>query len=601
MNDQGTRRAVSSLLQVLREQADQLETDVRLHDTGLVRRISDSVSALQPRPRAQADMSSLLEALRGETEEVTHQVRFHDVGTVQHIGHGVVTLSGLPRARTDELVTFPTGVQGLILNLNHDRVDVILLGSEEGIQGGDLVTATGERLRVPVGQKLLGRVLNPLGTPLDGRGPVDASEFHYLEQEAPGIIERAPVDEPLHTGLKIVDALIPIGRGQRELIVGDRQTGKTTLAVDAILNQRDSGVLCVYVAIGQKKSTTLASIETLREAGALAYTIVVVSSPDDPPALRYLAPYAGCTMAEFLMHRGRDVLIVYDDLSRHADSYRELSLLLRRPPGREAYPGDIFYLHARLLERACKLSSLTSSSSPPPEEKTEERTPPSVVGEAVETSIASGEKKPSAQPAGGTGGGSLTAVPIVEMQRGNLAAYIPTNLISITDGQIVLDADLFNQGVKPAVNVGKSVSRVGGAAQTAAMRTVVGKLRLELSQFEEVARFARFGTEVDEATQHQIQRGERLRAVLTQPAHRPLPLAGQVTVLLAATEGYLDDVPIKDVPAFERDLLAHLETTRPEISQQVNREGELTAEARELLGETIADCRAAWEHGGAAG
>ena len=601
MNDQGTRRAVSSLLQVLREQADQLETDVRLHDTGLVRRISDSVSALQPRPRAQPDMSSMLEALRGQTEEITHKVRFHDVGTVQHIGHGVATLSGLPRARTDELVTFPTGVQGLILNLNHDRVDVILLGSEEGIQGGDLVTATGERLRVPVGQKLLGRVLNPLGTLLDGRGPVDASEFHYLEQDAPGIIERAPVDEPLHTGLKIVDALIPIGRGQRELIVGDRQTGKTTLAVDAILNQRDSGVLCVYVAIGQKKSTTLASIETLREAGALAYTIVVVSSPDDPPALRYLAPYAGCTMAEFLMHRGRDVLIVYDDLSRHADSYRELSLLLRRPPGREAYPGDIFYLHARLLERACKLASSASSSSPLPEEKTEERTPPSVRGEAVETSTASGEKKPSAQPAGGTGGGSLTAVPIVEMQRGNLAAYIPTNLISITDGQIVLDADLFNQGVKPAVNVGKSVSRVGGAAQTAAMRTVVGKLRLELSQFEEVARFARFGTEVDEATQHQIQRGERLRAVLTQPAHRPLPLAGQVTVLLAATEGYLDDIPIKDVPAFERNLLALLETARPEISQQVSREGALTAEARELLGETIADCGAAWENGGAAG
>jgi F-type H+-transporting ATPase subunit alpha len=420
-------------------------------------------------------VASLLQALREQADQQVSQVRFHDVGTVQHIGDGVATLSGLPRARTDELLAFPTGVRGLILNLDRDCIDVILLGPDEGIQGGDLVTATGERLRVPVGHKLLGRVVNPLGEPLDGRGPIDATEFRYLEREAPSIVERAPVDTPLHTGLKIVDALVPIGRGQRELIVGDRQTGKTALAMDAILNQRDSGVLCVYVAVGQKKSSTLAVIETLRSGDALPYTTVVTSSPDDPPALRYLAPYSGCTMAEFLMHGGRDVLIVYDDLSKHANAYRELSLLLRRPPGREAYPGDIFYLHARLLERACKLSDAA-------------------------------------------GGGSLTALPIVEMQRGNIAAYIPTNLISINDGQIVLDVDLFNRGVKPAVNVGLSVSRVGGAAQTAAMRDVAGRLRLELAQFEEVARFARFGAEVDEATQRQIRRGERLRAVLRQPA-----------------------------------------------------------------------------------
>jgi F-type H+-transporting ATPase subunit alpha len=439
---------------------------VDFQEAELVQRISRSAAAAPGLRPAQPDVRSLLQALRGQADQLAGRVRFHDVGTVQQVGEGVAALSGLPNAGTDELVTFPTGVQGLILNLDRVRMDVILLGYDEGIQGGDLVTATGERLRVPVGHQLLGRVVNPLGKPLDGRGPIETAESHYLERDAPGIIERAPVDEPLHTGLKIVDALVPIGRGQRELIVGDRQTGKTTLAVDAILNQREDDVQCVYVTIGQKKSTTLAIIETLRRAGALPYTIVVVSSPDDPPALRYLAPYAGCTMAEFLMHEGHDVLIVYDDLSKHADAYRELSLLLRRPPGREAYPGDIFYLHARLLERACKLSDAH-------------------------------------------GAGSLTALPIVEMQRGNIAAYIPTNLISISDGQIVLDADLFNHGVKPAVNAGLSVSRVGGAAQTSAMRDVVRNLRLELAQFEEVARFARFGTEVDEATQRQIQRGER--------------------------------------------------------------------------------------------
>jgi len=500
---------------------------------------------------AQPDVKSLLQALRGQADQLTRRVRFHDVGTVQQVGEGVATLSGLPSAGTDELVTFPTGVGGLILNLDRVRIDVILLGPDEGIQGGDLVMATGERLRVPVGRQLLGRIVNPLGKSLDRRGPIETAASHYLGRDAPGIIERAPVDEPLHTGLKIVDALVPVGRGQRELIVGDRQTGKTTLAVDAILNQREDDVQCVYVAIGQKKSTTLAVIETLRRAGALPYTIVVVSSPDDPPALRYLAPYAGCTMAEFLMHEGHDVLIVYDDLSKHADAYRELSLLLRRPPGREAYPGDIFYLHARLLERACRLSDAL-------------------------------------------GGGSLTALPIVEMQRGNIAAYIPTNLISINDGQIVLDADLFNRGVKPAVNVGLSVSRVGGAAQTPAMREVVRDLRLELAQFEEVARFARFGTEVDEATQRQIQRGQRLQAALRQPAHQPLSPASQVVVLLAATGGYLDGIALEDVPAFESGLLARLEGEHPGILPQLNRNGELTEEMREVLMETIASYHAAW-------
>jgi F-type H+-transporting ATPase subunit alpha len=551
MSEESVRPDVAALLQALREQARQLREGVHFQEAGLVQRISQSTAVAPGLSPAQPDVKSLLQALRGQADQLARRVRFHDVGTVQQVGEGVATLSGLPNAGTDELVTFPTGMQGLILNLDHARIDVILLGPDEGIQGGDLVTATGERLRVPVGHQLLGRVVNPLGKPLDRRGSIETTESHYLERDAPGIIERAPVNEPLHTGLKIVDALVPIGRGQRELIVGDRQTGKTTLAVDAILNQREDDVQCVYVAIGQKKSTTLAVIETLRRAGALPYTIVVVSSPDDPPALRFLAPYAGCTMAEFLVYEGHDVLIVYDDLSKHADAYRELSLLLRRPPGREAYPGDIFYLHARLLERACKLSD--------------------ALGE-----------------------GSLTALPIVEMQRGNIAAYIPTNLISINDGQIVLDADLFNRGVKPAVNVGLSVSRVGGAAQTPAMRDVVRDLRLELAQFEEVARFARFGTEVDEATQRQIQRGERLQAALRQPAHQPLSLGSQVVVLLAATGGYLDGIALEDVPAFESGLLARLEGEHPGILPQLNRNGELTEEMREVLMETIANYHAAW-------
>jgi F-type H+-transporting ATPase subunit alpha len=555
------RASVASLLRALRQQADQLNDQVRFRDTdpgqgharrGDVRknieRLSQSVASLPALQRTQPDTASLLQTLRQQADQLSGQVRFHDVGTVQHIGDGVATLSGLPHARTDALLTFPTGVQGLILNLDHERIDVILLGPDEGIQGGDLVTATGERLRTPVGHNLLGRVVNPLGKPLDRRGPVEATESHYLERDAPGIVDRTSVNMPLQTGLKIVDALVPIGRGQRELIVGDRQTGKTTLAVDAILNQRDGDTPCVYVAIGQKKSSTLAVIETLRRHDALPYTVVVVSSPDDPPALRYLAPYAGCTMAEFLMHQGRDVLIVYDDLSKHADAYRELSLLLRRPPGREAYPGDIFYLHARLLERACKLSDAA-------------------------------------------GGGSLTALPIVEMQRGNLAAYIPTNLISISDGQIVLDADLFNRGVKPAVDVGRSVSRVGGAAQTAAMRDVARHLRLDLAQFEEVARFARFGAEIDEATQHQIQRGERLRAVLTQPAHRPLSLAAQVVILLAATGGYLDDVAAEDVPAIESEVLTRIEAQHTEFFNQLNRSGELTPEMRDAMIDTMAQTR----------
>lgn len=543
MNKESSEFDVSRLLCTLRSEAEDVESDVQVErsERSLVKQLSDRVAALPELRRIQPDPDFVVRSVREIASDLQPQVRIHDVGTVLNIGDGVATLSGLPRARTNGLVTFPTGVQGMILNLERDHVDVILLGAEEGIQGGGLVMATGGRLRVPVGYSLLGRVVNPLGVPLDASGSVDVTEHRYLERDAPSIMERQPVSEPLQTGLKVIDALVPIGRGQRELILGDRQTGKTSIAVDAILNQGEDGaVVCVYVAIGQKKSSTLSVIETLRQHGVMRYTVVVMASPNDPPALRYLAPYAGCTMAEFFVDQGRDVLIVYDDLSKHADAYRELSLLLRRPPGREAYPGDIFYLHSRLLERAAR------------------------VDEAH-------------------GGGSMTALPIVETQRGDISAYIPTNLISITDGQIVLETDLFNRGIKPAVNPGRSVSRVGGKAQTPVMRELAGPLRLELSQYEEVARFARVGTEVDEATQQQMRRGERLQRILTQPVHRPLSLAQQVMILLAATEGFLDGIPLDQLRAFERGIWQEMQTREPAFVAQINRTGELSDEIRAAL------------------
>jgi len=523
---------VPTLLRLLREKAAQASEGPEMHKvrgTELVRQISRQAAAAAGVDRLRPDVPSLFEVLRHHViTGAPTGVRFQEVGTVQHVGSGVVTLSGLPQVGTNELVSFSTGVQGMVLNLERRLLDVILLGTSEGIQGGDLVRATGQRLQIPVGRGVLGRVLDPLARPLDDRAPIEGTEMWHLERPAPGIVERAPVSQPLLTGWKIIDALIPIGRGQRELILGDRQTGKTTLAVDAILNQKDQGVLCFYVAIGQKKSTTLSVIETLRRYGAMNYTTVVVAGADDPPALRYLAPYAGCSMAEFFVRDGRDVLIIYDDLTKHAEAYRELSLLLRRPPGREAYPGDIFYLHSRLLERACKLNE-------------------------------------------DAGGGSLTALPIAETQQGNVSAYIPTNLISITDGQIILDTDLFNQGFKPAVDVGRSVSRVGGAAQVESMRKVAANLRLELSQYEEVRRFAQFGTDVDEATRQQIRRGERWQRVLMQPPHQPLSLAQELLVLRAASEGYLDDIPTQDIAAFERAFLEHVMTTNQPLILRVDR------------------------------
>lgn len=496
-------------------------------------------------------MAQLFGLLQDQANTLVPQVWFKDVGTVQHIGNGVATLSGLHGVSTDELVVFPNGVTGLVLNLEEERVDVILLGPADGIRGGDLVTSTETLLKIPVGPKMLGRIVDPLGQPIDDGGPIRAAAYSPLEADAPGIVERSPVNEPLQTGTKMIDALIPLGRGQRELIVGDRQTGKTTLAIDTIINQKDSDVDCIYVSIGQKKSSTLAVIEQLQEAGALEYTTVVMASSDDPPALRYLAPYAGCSMAEHFLKNGRNVLIVYDDLSKHADSYRELSLLLRRPPGREAYPGDIFYLHSRLLERACKVGAKS-------------------------------------------GGGSITALPIVSIQRGNISAYIPTNLISITDGQIILNADLFNLGVMPAIDIGRSVSRVGGAAQTKAMRKVAGDVRLELSQYEEVVRFAKFGTEVDAATTRQIERGKRLQLALAQGAHEPMSVVDQIIVLFSAVKGYLDGIEFSEVVQFQQYLLTSMHAEHFPLLLRITREGDITDSIAEELHELVGAYSMKW-------
>jgi F-type H+/Na+-transporting ATPase subunit alpha len=538
MSDPNFPPRVTESIQQLRQAAGDLNLGVD-RKTWLDE-VNGEAARRSPPPSPEAQIQYLLETLKEKAFDVERDVRFQAVGTVQHVGNGVATISGLLQAQIDGVVTFPTGVQGLVLNLNQDTVDVILLGSESGIRGGDLVLSSAERLQLPVGPRVLGRILNPLGQPLDGRGPVAAAAYEFLERDAPEIVDRSPVNESLHTGTKIIDALIPIGRGQRELILGDRQTGKTTLAVDAILSQSETDVACFYVAIGQKKSSTLAVIETLRQAGAMAYTTIIMSSSDDPPALRYLAPYAGTTMAEYLFYRGRDVLIIYDDLSRHADSYRELSLLLRRPPGREAYPGDIFYLHSRLLERSGKF--------------TEER-----------------------------GGGSLTSLPIAVTQRGNISAYIPTNLISITDGQIVLDSAMFNRGNKPAIDVGRSVSRVGGSAQTKIMRELSGDIRLELSQYEEVADFARFGTELDPSTRRQIERGRRLQKVFQQLPNQPLSLGAEILIMFAASEGYLLNVEVEQVLSFERDLLAYFEERHHHLLVTISTSGNLDESLRQDL------------------
>lgn len=501
--------------------------------------------------KPEKSIRGMVDTLTKQSQQISTRVRFQDVGTVQHIGNGVATVSGLPNVSIDEIVTFPTGVEGMALNLEQKRVDLIMLGSEQGIRGGDLVEANGKRLQVPVGASLLGRIIDPLGNPLDYDEGIEASEYRLLSKIAPGVIKRSPVNEPLYTGTKTIDTLFPIGRGQRELILGDRQTGKTTLAIDAILSQKNSDVRCIYVSIGQKKSSTLSIIETIREHGVLPHTAIVISSPDDQPALRYLAPYTGMTMAEYFLDQGLDVLIIFDDLSKHADAYRELSLLLRRPPGREAYPGDIFYLHSRLLERACKLDQEN-------------------------------------------GGGSITALPIATTQNGNISAYIPTNLISITDGQLVLDTDLFHQGQKPAVDIGRSVSRVGGNAQEPAVRELVGNLKLELSQYKEVEHFTRFGTEVDEATRKQIEKGKRILNALKQGPHQPVSFPMIVVVLYALNKGYMDEIPASQITAYEDALKDTFKKNEAKLLNDIKKEGQLTNTIENELDRAISNFTINW-------
>jgi F-type H+-transporting ATPase subunit alpha len=472
-----------------------------------------------------------------KAEEISKIIRDHignyavdvdvaEVGTVVSVGDGIARIHGLERAMASEMLEFPHGLFGIALNLEEESVGAVLLGESTEIKEGDTVKRTGRIISVPVGDEVVGRVVNALGQPIDGKGPIASKQFMPVERLAPGVVDRQPVKEPLQTGLKAIDGMVPIGRGQRELIIGDRQTGKTAVAVDTIINQKGLGVICIYNAIGQKLSTIAQVVRTLEEAGAMEYTVVVAAGASDPAPLLYVSPYSACTIGEFFRDSGRHALCIYDDLSKHAQSYREISLLLRRPPGREAYPGDVFYLHSRLLERAAKLNDKL-------------------------------------------GGGSLTALPIIETQAGDLSAYIPTNVISITDGQIFLEADLFNQGIRPAINVGNSVSRVGGSAQIKAMRQVAGSLRLDLAQYRELAAFAQFGSDLDQATQKQLNRGRRLVEILKQPQYQPLPVAKQVAIVFAATNGYLDGVAVEQLREYEEGLYRFLDTRQADVLKSI--------------------------------
>ncbi|HFE6083060.1 TPA: F0F1 ATP synthase subunit alpha [Staphylococcus aureus] len=470
--------------------------------------------------------------LRSQIENYESEMSVTDVGTVLQIGDGIALIHGLNDVMAGELVEFHNGVLGLAQNLEESNVGVVILGPYTGITEGDEVKRTGRIMEVPVGEELIGRVVNPLGQPIDGQGPINTTKTRPVEKKATGVMDRKSVDEPLQTGIKAIDALVPIGRGQRELIIGDRQTGKTTIAIDTILNQKDQGTICIYVAIGQKDSTVRANVEKLRQAGALDYTIVVAASASEPSPLLYIAPYSGVTMGEEFMFNGKHVLIVYDDLTKQAAAYRELSLLLRRPPGREAYPGDVFYLHSRLLERAAKLND-------------------------------------------DLGGGSITALPIIETQAGDISAYVPTNVISITDGQIFLQSDLFFSGVRPAINAGQSVSRVGGSAQIKAMKKVAGTLRLDLASYRELESFEQFGSDLDEFTASKLERGKRTVEVLKQDQNKPLPVEHQVLIIYALTKGYLDDIPVVDITRFEDELNHWAESNATELLNEIRETGGL--------------------------
>ncbi len=489
--------------------------------------------------------------IRQQIEQYDQTVQVANVGTVLQVGDGIARIYGLDKVMASELLEFEDGTVGIALNLEQDNVGAVLMGDGRDISEGSTVKATGKIAQVPVGEALIGRVVDPLGRPIDGKGAVATTESRLLESPAPGIVARRSVYEPMQTGITAIDSMIPIGRGQRELIIGDRQTGKTAIALDTILNQADQDVICVYVAIGQKASSVAQVVGVLAERGAMKYTIVVAANADEPATLQYLAPYTGAAIAEYFMYQGKATLVIYDDLSKQAQAYRQMSLLLRRPPGREAYPGDVFYLHSRLLERAAKLNDAL-------------------------------------------GGGSMTALPIIETQAGDVSAYIPTNVISITDGQIFLSADLFNAGVRPAINVGISVSRVGSAAQIKAMKQVAGKLKLELAQFAELEAFSQFASDLDKATREQLARGQRIREMLKQPQFSPIPVEEQVAIIYACTNGYVDDLALAQVQPFLLGMREYLRTNKPKYAESVRGEKKLTPEAETLLKEAITEYKASF-------
>lgn len=486
------------------------------------------------------DAATIDAILKKQIEQFKADVEVVEEGTVVEVGDGIARIKGLPSAMAGELLAFPHGLYGIALNLEKDQLGAVIMGETTVVKEGDPVRCTGTIVQVPVGEELIGRVVNPLGQPLDGKGPINAKQFRPVEWKAPGVVERQPVKQPLQTGLKAIDSMIPIGRGQRELIIGDRQTGKTAIAIDTIINQKGGDVICVYVAIGQKASTVAQVAKVLEDHGAMDYTIIVSAPASTPAPLQYLAPYAGCAMGEHFMYNGGHALCIYDDLSKHATAYRQMSLLLRRPPGREAYPGDVFYLHSRLLERAAKLSDEL-------------------------------------------GGGSLTALPVIETQAGDVSAYIPTNVISITDGQIYLESDLFYAGVRPAINVGISVSRVGGNAQIKAMKQVAGRLRLDLAQYRELEAFAQFGSELDKATQAQLARGQRVVEILKQGQYEPVPVEEQIIAIYAGVNGYVDDLPVSEVKAFEKKFIQFVHGTHPDILKAIREEKVLSEETEQKL------------------
>ena len=493
---------------------------------------------------AQIRADEISRVLLSEIENFDAVVNVAETGSVISVGDGIARLYGLENVMAGELVEFGPETVGIALNLEEDQVGAVLLGDYSGIKEGDQVKRTGRIISIPVGDAMIGRVVDALGRPIDDKGPIDTTDFNPLERLAPGVVDRQPVKQPLQTGIKAIDAMVPIGRGQRELIIGDRQTGKTTVALDTIINQRGQDVICIYIAIGQKRSTVRQVVKTLEEHGAMEYSIVVAATASDPAPMQYIAPYTGCSIGEFFRDSRRHALCVYDDLSKHAAAYREISLLLRRPPGREAFPGDVFYLHSRLLERAAKLND---------------------------------EK----------GGGSLTALPFIETQAGDVSAYIPTNVISITDGQIYLEADLFNSNIRPAINVGLSVSRVGGSAQIKAMRSVAGTLRLDLAQYRELAAFAQFGSDLDKASQAQLNRGRRWVEVLKQGPYSPIPVEKQVSIIFAGSNGMLDDIPVEDIRRFEGELYKFLDDAKPEVLQAIREKRELNDEIKRQLTDAL--------------